>query len=76
MLAEGSRNRRAGEMLARGARPDEIRAAIGETPEALDAAPLLEQVLERHGLPAAAVGELAALVDGRVQASERAAVAR
>ena len=76
VLAEGSRNRRAGEMLARGVRPDEIRAAIGETPEALDAAPLLEQVLERHGLPAAAVGELAALVDGRVQGSERAAVAR
>jgi 1-acyl-sn-glycerol-3-phosphate acyltransferase len=76
VLAEGSRNRRAGEMLARGSRPDEIRAAIGETPESLDAAPLLEQVLERRGLPSEAVGEIAALVDGRVEASERAVAAR
>lgn len=76
VLAEGSRNRRAGEMLARGVRPDEIRAALGETPEALDATALLQQVLERRGLPAAAVTELAALVDGRVQPHERSAVAR
>src|SRR5688572_25206820 len=76
VIAEGSRNRRAGVMLARGARPDEIRAALGETPEALDAVPLLEQVLERHGLPALAVTELAALVEGRGQAPERAAAAR
>ena len=76
VLAEGSRNRRAGEMLAHGARPDEIRARLGETPEALDAVPLLQQELERRALPAAAVSELAALVDGSVEAPERAAAAR
>jgi 1-acyl-sn-glycerol-3-phosphate acyltransferase len=76
VLAEGSRNRRAGEMLAHGARPDEIRARLGETPEALDAVPLLQQELERRALPATAVTELAALVDGNIDAPERAAAAR
>ena len=76
VIAAGSRNRRAGEMLAHGARPDEIRAALGETPEALDAVPLLEKVLERRGLPALAVTELATLVEGREQGPERAAAAR
>ena len=64
VIADGSRNRRAGEMLAHGVRPDEIRARLGETPEALDAVALLQQALERRVLPAAAVTELAALVDG------------
>lgn len=76
VLAAGSRNRRAGEMLAHGARPDEIRARLGETPEALDSAALLQQVLERRGLPAEAVTELAALVDGRIQPPEWVAAAR
>ena len=76
VLAQGSRNRRAGEMLAHGARPDEIRASLGETPEALDAVPLLQQELERRALPATAVTELAALVDGSIEAPEWAAAAR
>ena len=52
VIADGSRNRRAGEMLAHGVRPDEIRARLGETPEALDAVALLQQALERRMLPA------------------------
>jgi 1-acyl-sn-glycerol-3-phosphate acyltransferase len=76
VMAEGSRNRRAGEMLAHGAAPDEIRARLGETPEALDAVALLQQALERRGLPARAVTELAALVEGRSQPPEWAAAAR
>jgi len=76
VLADGSRNRRAGEMLAHGVRPDEIRARLGETPEALDAAALLDQALERRMLPAGAVAELAALVDGRIEAPEWVAAAR
>ena len=76
VLAEGSRNRRAGEMLAQGARPEEIRARLGETPEALDAVALLEDSLERHALPGTAVGELSALVDGRIQPLEPVAAAR
>jgi len=76
VIAAGSRNRRAGEMLAHGAAPDEIRARLGETPEALDAAALLQQALERRGLPARAVTELAALVEGRIQPPEWVAAAR
>ena len=75
VIAEGSRNRRAGEMLGRGMRPDEIRASLGETPEALDAVPLLQTRFERRGLPAEAVTELAALVDGRTDRPESVASA-
>jgi glycerol-3-phosphate dehydrogenase (NAD(P)+) len=76
VIAEGSRNRRAGEMLGRGMRPDEIRASLGETPEALDAVPLLQTRFERRGMPAEAVTELAALVDGRPERVEPVASAR
>ena len=76
VIADGSRNRRAGEMLAHGVRPDEIRARLAETPEALDSVALLQQALERRMLPASAVTELAALVDGRIQAPEWIAAAR
>jgi 1-acyl-sn-glycerol-3-phosphate acyltransferase len=76
VIADGSRNRRAGEMLAHGVRPEEIRARLGETPEALDSVALLQQALERRMLTATAVTELAGLVDGRIQAPEWAAAAR
>jgi glycerol-3-phosphate dehydrogenase (NAD(P)+) len=75
VIAEGSRNRRAGEMLAHGARPDEIRARLGETPEALDSAALLQQALERRALPASDTTELAALVEGRIEAPDWVAAA-
>jgi glycerol-3-phosphate dehydrogenase (NAD(P)+) len=75
VIAEGSRNRRAGEMLAHGARPDEIRARLGETPEALDSAKLLQQALERRALPASDTTELAALVEGRIAAPDWVAAA-
>jgi 1-acyl-sn-glycerol-3-phosphate acyltransferase len=76
VIAEGSRNRRAGEMLAHGARPDEIRARLGETPEALDSTALLQQALERRALPATETAELAALVEGRIEAPDWVAAAR
>jgi glycerol-3-phosphate dehydrogenase len=75
VIAEGSRNRRAGEMLAHGVRPDEIRARLGETPEALDSAALLQQALERRALPASDTAELAALVEGRIDAPDWVAAA-
>jgi 1-acyl-sn-glycerol-3-phosphate acyltransferase len=76
VLAEGSRNRRAGKMLAAGASPDEIRSRLGETPEALDSAPLLAQVFERRGIAAPATTALAALVAGQLHEPDRAAAAR
>ncbi|HYH60098.1 MAG TPA: 1-acyl-sn-glycerol-3-phosphate acyltransferase [Thermoleophilaceae bacterium] len=76
VIAHGSRNRRAGEMLARGVRPDEIRAELGETPEALDSVSLVQRALEQRELPAPAVTALAALVEGRSEEPERIAAAR
>ena len=76
VLADGSRNRRAGQMLGAGRAAHEIRASIGETPEALDAVPLLREVLDRRGMEAPATAELAALVEGRIGAPEWVAAAR
>lgn len=69
-LAPGSRNRRAGELLGEGASREEIAASIAGTAEALDAAPLLADLLRRHGAPATAALGLAALVEGRLSTDE------
>jgi glycerol-3-phosphate dehydrogenase (NAD(P)+) len=44
-----SRNRRAGELIARGATPDEARAAIGSAVEGLTTAPILRDLSHRLG---------------------------
>jgi glycerol-3-phosphate dehydrogenase (NAD(P)+) len=44
------RNRRAGEMIARGATPDEARAAIGQVVEGLTTAPVLRDLSHRIGV--------------------------
>lgn len=69
-LAPGSRNRRAGELLAEGVSADEIGTLLGATAEAIDTAPLMAAVLEREGRRAPASAGLAALVDGRLSAEE------
>ena len=69
-LAAGSRNRRAGELLGRGVSRDQVAASLGGTAEALDAAPLLADVLRREGAPSAAAGSLADLVEGRLSTEE------
>jgi glycerol-3-phosphate dehydrogenase (NAD(P)+) len=71
VLATGSRNRRAGELLAAGTPPTEIETALGQTPESLDALPLLAHALSHAGVDAPAVAGLAAVVEGRVDATER-----
>lgn len=62
-LAEGSRNRRAGELLGLGMGAAEAGAAVGQAAEALDSAPLLAEVM---GPGAHAVAALGALVEGRL----------
>ena len=64
-MAQGSRNRRAGEMLGRGVPAGEIGAALGQAAEALDALPLLAAALRESGVDAPAVSGLAAVVEGR-----------
>jgi glycerol-3-phosphate dehydrogenase (NAD(P)+) len=69
VLAAGSRNRRAGELLAAGTAPGDIEDALGQAAESLDALPLLARALRDGGIDAPAVNGLADVVEGRVEAS-------
>ena len=68
VVADGSRNRRAGELLGRGMSPQEIEPVLGHAAEALDALPLLARALESDGLHAPAISGLADVVEGRMEA--------
>lgn len=67
MVADGSRNRRAGELLGRGVPVAEIAPAIGQAAEALDAMPLLAAAMRSAGFDAPVVSGLADVVAGRVE---------
>jgi glycerol-3-phosphate dehydrogenase (NAD(P)+) len=75
-LADHSRNRRAGELLGRGVPADQIAALLEETPESLDAVPLLVRAFEEAGLEAPATRDLGALIDGRIGPEEWVASVR
>jgi glycerol-3-phosphate dehydrogenase len=64
--AAGSRNRRAGELLAQGVPGPEVQQALGETAEAVDSVPLLANVARDACVEAPALDSLAALVEGRI----------
>jgi len=66
VTAEGSRNRRAGELLGQGMPADRIGAALGQSSEALDGVGLLAATMHREGVPSPTIDGLAALVDGRI----------
>jgi glycerol-3-phosphate dehydrogenase (NAD(P)+) len=68
VVAAGSRNRRAGEMLGQGTPAREIPPALGHAAEALDVVPLLAAALRSAGMQAPAVEGLAAVVEGRLPA--------
>jgi glycerol-3-phosphate dehydrogenase (NAD(P)+) len=65
-LAPQSRNRRAGELLAKGVPAEEIPERIGQAVEALDLVPLLARALERSAVDAPIVSALAGLISGEV----------
>jgi len=67
VVADGSRNRRAGELLGQGVPADEIAAALGQAAEAVDSVPLLAAMLRDADLPAPATSGLAELVAGRIE---------
>ena len=75
-LANHSRERRAGELLARGVPADQIAVLLEETPESLDAVPLLVRAFEEAGLEAPATHDLGALIDGRLAPEEWVASVR
>ena len=51
-LAEGSRNRRAGELVGAGVPAGQVQAAMDQTAESLATVPLLADALERQGIEA------------------------
>jgi glycerol-3-phosphate dehydrogenase (NAD(P)+) len=67
VLAEGSRNRRAGELLAQGMRAEDIGNALGQTAEAVDSVPLLAQRVREAGVDAPVLRGLAGMIEGRVE---------
>jgi glycerol-3-phosphate dehydrogenase (NAD(P)+) len=66
VVAAGSRNRRAGELLAQGVPAEEVGVALGQAAEAVDAVPLLASLLGDAGVHAPTVAGLAELLDGRI----------
>jgi glycerol-3-phosphate dehydrogenase (NAD(P)+) len=66
VVAEGSRNRRAGELLGQGMPAKSIGDAIGQSSEALEGVALLAKTLHREGVPSPTLDRLVALVDGRI----------
>lgn len=73
VVAESSRNRRAGELLARGVPAAAIEPRLGQTPESLDTVALLADALRRSGVHAPTVTALADLVGGRIAPDQWAA---
>ena len=51
-LAEGSRNRRAGELVGAGVPAGQVQASLDQTAESLETVPLLADALERQGIEA------------------------
>ncbi|UUY03315.1 1-acyl-sn-glycerol-3-phosphate acyltransferase [Svornostia abyssi] len=73
VVAESSRNRRAGELLASGVPAAAIEPRLGQTPESLDTVALLAETLERSGVHAPTIAALADLVGGRIAPDQWAA---
>jgi glycerol-3-phosphate dehydrogenase (NAD(P)+) len=67
VLSEGSRNRRAGELLGQGMPAADIGAALGQTAEAVAAVPLLAARLKQAGVDAPVLDGLAGIIEGRIE---------
>ena len=70
VLAPGSRNRRAGQLLGEGMHAEQIRRKVGQASEGLDSVPLLAQAVTRAGIEAPGLAGLAALIDGTIDPGE------
>ena len=65
------RNRRAGELIARGATPDEARAEIGQVVEGLTTAPVLRDLSRRLGVELPITEGVCAVLEGHAAARAR-----
>jgi glycerol-3-phosphate dehydrogenase (NAD(P)+) len=70
VLAPGSRNRRAGELLGSGMPADQIPGKIGQASEGLDSVPLIAESVARAGIVAPGLEGLSALIEGEIDAGE------
>jgi 1-acyl-sn-glycerol-3-phosphate acyltransferase len=70
VLAPGSRNRQAGELLGNGVPADQIPSRIGQASESLDSVPLLAGAIKGAGFDAPGLEGLAGLIDGRLSADD------
>jgi glycerol-3-phosphate dehydrogenase (NAD(P)+) len=70
ILAPGSRNRRAGELLGSGTPAEQIPEIIGQASEALDSVPLMARAVGASGVDASAMKRLANLVEGEISPGE------
>ena len=64
------RNRAAGELIARGASPDEAAATIGQTVEGLTTAPVLRDLSHRLGIELPITEGVCAVLEGKVRLTE------
>jgi 1-acyl-sn-glycerol-3-phosphate acyltransferase len=69
VLADGSRNRRAGELLAGGMAAEDIDSVLGHTAEGVACVPMLLQRLDDAGVDAPALRGLAGVIEGEVEAA-------
>src|SRR4051812_20316054 len=69
-LAPTSRNRSAGELLAKGVPASEIPERLGQAVESLETVPLLARAIESSGIQAPIVSALAQLIDGSLPLEE------
>lgn len=76
VLAAGSRNRRAGELLGSGVAADQIKKELGHVAEAVDTVPLLATVLENEGADAPTVFALRDLIAGTIDPEQWVAIVR
>jgi glycerol-3-phosphate dehydrogenase (NAD(P)+) len=70
ILAPGSRNRRAGELLGAGTPARQIPEIIGQASEALDSVPLIAKAVGASGVESSAMRVLASLVEGEISPGE------
>ena len=64
-IAEGSRNRRAGELVGAGLPSNQVQAAVSQTAESLATVPLLGLAFERRGIEAPVTTGLGDVLDGQ-----------
>src|SRR5919109_2694186 len=70
ILAEGSRNRRAGELLGQGTPAEQIPGIIGQASEALDSVPLIAEAVRKARTGSSALEGLAGLIAGEITPGE------